>query len=90
MPPRMLALLSVATTLLLGVSHAESFAKVAPRADEPSILHPIHLRDYESAMGLHRRGEVAVTDLDPSTKAHMFYGTPGGMSKSCHWEVCPC
>ncbi|KAL8839222.1 MAG: hypothetical protein Q9170_001828 [Blastenia crenularia] len=65
--------LSVAATLLLSIFPSTSFAS----ADEPSVLHPINLRDYETALGIHRRSGVEFTDLDPSTQTQLIYGRPG-------------
>ena len=52
-------------------------AKPITRVDEPLVLHPINLRDYESAVGLQRRGEDDFSDLDPKTQSQLIYGSPG-------------
>lgn len=67
-------LLLAAATLLPGVCCTANTG-IAPDA---SVLHPINLRDYESAVGLRRRSEEAFTDLDPSTQSQLIYGRPGG------------
>ncbi|KAL9024350.1 MAG: hypothetical protein Q9196_006579, partial [Gyalolechia fulgens] len=77
MSPRALHFLSAAAILLLRICYAESFAGALPKADEPLVLHPIRLRDYESAIGLHRRSGMDFTDLEPSTKSQLVYGRPG-------------
>ena len=82
MLPQASCFFTIAATLLLSVTLAEALAKATPEADGPLVLHPIKLRDYESAIGLHRRVGENFEDLDPSTKSQLIYGRPGGTFNS--------
>lgn len=42
-------------------------------------LRPIHIADYEAAMGLQRRESERFSGLSPQTQSELIYGTPGGM-----------
>jgi len=42
-------------------------------------LRPIHIVDYEAAIGLHRRASESFSDLDLQTQSHLIYGSSGGM-----------
>lgn len=45
-----------------------------PEANKGSLYRPIHIRDYEAAVGLHRREEEMIFDLEPKTEAQLIYG----------------
>ncbi|KAL8699978.1 MAG: hypothetical protein Q9201_005702 [Fulgogasparrea decipioides] len=66
-------LLLAAAALFPGACCVEN----AVTARDASVLHPISLRNYESAFGLRRRSEEDFTDLDPSTQSQLIYGRPG-------------
>ncbi|KAL8851804.1 MAG: hypothetical protein Q9221_003318 [Calogaya cf. arnoldii] len=75
---KMLSSLSlVAATLFTALCHAEPFSSTSAPVDESMNLHPINLRDYESAIGLHRRAEDDFSQLDPGSQTQLIYGRPG-------------
>ena len=74
-------LILVVATLILGCCNG-SLAGAVLGTDEPLVLYPINLRDYESALGIYRRSGEEFADLDLSTQSQLIYGRPGGMYQS--------
>ena len=66
-----------AAALFTAVCLAEPFLSTSSPAEESINLHPINLRDYESAIGLHRRAEDDFSQLDLRTQEQLIYGRPG-------------
>ncbi|KAL9595556.1 MAG: hypothetical protein Q9219_006376 [cf. Caloplaca sp. 3 TL-2023] len=77
MSSRAFRLLSAAAVLLFNTCHAGSFIEAAPNIEEPVNLRPIHLRDYESALGIHRRSGEEFNELHPSDKSQLIWGNAG-------------
>ena len=75
------SLLLASRWLLPASGHPRHFVRSPAQLGEPLVLHPINLRAYESATGLHRREEEQddFSDLDPKTQSQLIYGRPGGM-----------
>lgn len=42
-----------------------------------TVLKPIHPRAYSAALGLTKRDDISLSDLDLADKVKMIYGTPG-------------
>ena len=42
-----------------------------------TVLKAINIRDYESAMGIHRRSTDQFSDLDPQDQSQFIYGQKG-------------
>ncbi|KAI4266566.1 MAG: hypothetical protein LQ337_008752, partial [Flavoplaca oasis] len=66
-----------AAALFTAVCHAEPLLSTLSPVDESMNLHPINIRDYESAMGLHRRAEDDFSQLDLRSQEQLIYGRPG-------------
>lgn len=47
-------------------------------ANAPIPLKPIHIEDFESAFGIHRRSSEKLSSLDLQTQEQLIYGRPGG------------
>ncbi|RPA86655.1 hypothetical protein BJ508DRAFT_302011 [Ascobolus immersus RN42] len=45
--------------------------------DGKAVFKPIHPRAYSAALGLTKREDVSLSDLDLADKVRMIYGTPG-------------
>ncbi|KAL9039897.1 MAG: hypothetical protein Q9180_002252 [Flavoplaca navasiana] len=74
----MLPSLSLAAAALFTVvCKAKPLLSTSSPVDESINLHPIHLRDYESAIGLHRRAEDDFSQLDLRSQEQLIYGRPG-------------
>ncbi|KAL8726096.1 MAG: hypothetical protein Q9166_006933 [cf. Caloplaca sp. 2 TL-2023] len=72
------SLLIAAAVLFSATSHAGPLLSRSLPLDESLTLHPINLRDYETAVGLHRRDQDDdFSKLDPSTQSQLIYGRPG-------------
>ncbi|KAI4256239.1 MAG: hypothetical protein L6R42_006339, partial [Xanthoria sp. 1 TBL-2021] len=70
--------LSLAVAILFAaVCHAEPLFPTSSPVDESTNLHPINLRDYESAVGLHRREKEDFSQLEPGSQTQLIYGRPG-------------
>lgn len=67
----------VAAALFTAVCHAEPLFSTSLPVDESMNLHPINLRDYESAVGLHRREKEDFSQLEPGSQTQLIYGRPG-------------
>ena len=51
------------------------------RDASPTELRPIHITDYEAAMGLHRREADSFSSLNLQTQSELVYGSPGGINR---------
>ena len=69
--------LLAAATLHTAICHAGPLVSTSSPAEGPLTLHPINLRDYETAIGLQRRAKEDFSALDPGTQAQLIYGRPG-------------
>ncbi|KAL8680964.1 MAG: hypothetical protein Q9186_002864 [Xanthomendoza sp. 1 TL-2023] len=71
------SILLVAASFLPPACHAEPLVSTSSAIGQPLTLHPIHLRDYEDALGLRRRAQEDFSDLDPGSQSQLIYGRPG-------------
>lgn len=65
-------ILSVCALLDTDISEHQS------RRSIPIRLRPIHLDNYEAALGFDRRSVKEFSDLDLQAQAEFIYGSPGG------------
>ncbi|CAO1604866.1 hypothetical protein XANCAGTX0491_008407 [Xanthoria calcicola] len=66
-----------AATLYTAVCYAEPLFSTSSPVDASLNLHPIKLRDYESAVGLQRREKEDFSRLEPGSQTQLIYGRPG-------------
>ena len=50
------------------------------RSADPIAFHPVGIKDYEAAVGLHRRDDKQFSDLDLQSQSQLVYGSAGGES----------
>lgn len=55
-------------------------APQAPSSRKGTTLKPINIVDYETSMGLHRRGSHDLSVLEPQGHTDLVYGSPDGKS----------
>ena len=44
-----------------------------------TVLKPVNVIEYETAIGLQRRDSEDFSDLSPQTQAELIYGSPAGV-----------
>ena len=65
--------------LVLSAHAIRSSSTVVTGSLGHTVLRPIDVNDYESAIGLQRRASEDFTDLSPQTQAELIYGSPAGV-----------
>ena len=48
-----------------------------PEQSHPIRLRPIHIDDYEAAIGIHRRSSEEFSNLNLETQSELIHGSPG-------------
>lgn len=69
-----IGILAVAELAFASLSPAHVYHRSLP----VNRLRPIHIIDYEAAVGLQRRAPEDFSDLNLQTQSEIIYGSPGG------------
>ncbi|KAL2038814.1 hypothetical protein N7G274_008572 [Stereocaulon virgatum] len=67
-------------SILASTSTIRAVENVTPSSSQstgPTVLRPIHIANYDAALGLHPRAPEDFSHLNLQTQSQMIYGSPG-------------